>query len=146
LWTTLICCTIFSPSTTRKWVVGGNRRTKLKMVTFSGYVGSGDPHPQKPSSRRTRACLKDLTVISTFWKVLITLLSSKDEVVVSIACYDVGKFVRFDPGGRAIVKRLARSQRTHHASDWIRKPRTFNVMLCNQYSRSIMVHNWEYVK
>eukprot|EP00539_Tryblionella_compressa_P003864 CAMPEP_0178736276 /NCGR_PEP_ID=MMETSP0744-20121128/2349_1 /TAXON_ID=913974 /ORGANISM="Nitzschia punctata, Strain CCMP561" /LENGTH=515 /DNA_ID=CAMNT_0020388729 /DNA_START=85 /DNA_END=1629 /DNA_ORIENTATION=+ len=39
-------------------------------------------------------------------KVLITLLSSKDEEVVAIACYDIGEFVRFYPNGRAIVKRL----------------------------------------
>ncbi len=39
-------------------------------------------------------------------RVLIALLSSKDEDVAAIACYDIGEFVRHYPNGRAIAKRL----------------------------------------
>jgi hypothetical protein len=56
-------------------------------------------------------------------KVLITPLSSKDEEVVSIACYDIGEFVRFYPSGRAIVKRLARSQSTDASNPFSKKKR-----------------------
>lgn len=37
---------------------------------------------------------------------LIELLKSEDKSVVSIACYDIGEFVRFYPSGRTIVRHL----------------------------------------
>lgn len=37
---------------------------------------------------------------------LIELLKSEDKNVVSIACYDLGEFVRFYPSGKTIVKHL----------------------------------------
>lgn len=37
---------------------------------------------------------------------LIDLLKSEDKQVVSIACYDLGEFVRFYPSGKTIVKTL----------------------------------------
>lgn len=37
---------------------------------------------------------------------LIQLLKSEDKSVVSIACYDLGEFVRFYPSGKTIVRHL----------------------------------------
>lgn len=39
-------------------------------------------------------------------KELIELLRSEDPDVVSVACYDLGEFVRFYPNGKSIVKNL----------------------------------------
>jgi V-type H+-transporting ATPase subunit H len=39
-------------------------------------------------------------------KVLIALVSSSDEEVAAVACFDIGEFVRYYPNGRAIAKRL----------------------------------------
>jgi V-type H+-transporting ATPase subunit H len=39
-------------------------------------------------------------------KHLIALVSSDDEDVASVACYDIGEFVRHYPNGRSITKRL----------------------------------------
>lgn len=39
-------------------------------------------------------------------KLLLTLVSSDDEEVAAIACFDIGEFVRHYPNGRLIAKRL----------------------------------------
>jgi V-type H+-transporting ATPase subunit H len=39
-------------------------------------------------------------------KVLIALVSSSDEEVAAVACFDIGEFVRHYPNGRAIAKHL----------------------------------------
>jgi V-type H+-transporting ATPase subunit H len=76
-------------------------------------------------------------------KVLITLLSSKDEEVVSIACYDIGEFVRFYPNGRAIVKRLGAKELIMPLIE-NENPELQRHAL--QAVSKIMVQNWEYVK
>lgn len=76
-------------------------------------------------------------------KVLITLLSSKDEEVVSIACYDIGEFVRFYPNGRAIVKRLGAKELIMPLIE-SENPELQRHAL--QSVSKIMVQNWEYVK
>lgn len=76
-------------------------------------------------------------------KVLITLLSSKDEEVVSIACYDIGEFVRFYPNGRAITKRLGAKELIMPLIE-NENPELQRHAL--QAVSKIMVQNWEYVK
>lgn len=76
-------------------------------------------------------------------KVLITLLSSKDEEVVAIACYDIGEFVRFYPNGRAIVKRLGAKELIMPLIE-SENPELQRHAL--QSVSKIMVQNWEYVK
>jgi V-type H+-transporting ATPase subunit H len=39
-------------------------------------------------------------------KALIELLKSDESEVVSVACYDLGEWVRFFPNGKSIVKNL----------------------------------------
>jgi len=39
-------------------------------------------------------------------KLLVALTASTDEEVLSIACYDIGEFVRHYPNGRAIARSL----------------------------------------
>ena len=39
-------------------------------------------------------------------KRLILLTTSSDDEVVSIACHDIGEFIRFYPQGKSIVKRF----------------------------------------
>jgi len=43
-------------------------------------------------------------------KVLISLLSSEDDDVRAIACFDIGEFVHYYPNGRLIVKRFGAKQ------------------------------------
>lgn len=76
-------------------------------------------------------------------KVLITLLSSKDEEVVAIACYDIGEFVRFYPNGRAITKRLGAKELIMPLIE-SENPELQRHAL--QAVSKIMVQNWEYVK
>lgn len=76
-------------------------------------------------------------------KVLITLLSSKDEEIVAIACYDIGEFVRFYPNGRAIVKRLGAKELIMPLIE-SENPELQRHAL--QSVSKIMVQNWEYVK
>jgi V-type H+-transporting ATPase subunit H len=42
----------------------------------------------------------------SLFKILIALTASNDEEVQSIACYDIGEFVRHYPNGRAIARNL----------------------------------------
>ena len=76
-------------------------------------------------------------------KVLITLLSSKDEEVVAIACYDIGEFVRFYPNGRAIVKRLGAKELVMPLIESENPELQRHALQCVS---KIMVQNWEYVK
>jgi V-type H+-transporting ATPase subunit H len=76
-------------------------------------------------------------------KVLITLLSSKDEEVVAIACYDIGEFVRFYPNGRAIVKRLGAKELVMPLIESENPELQRHALQCVS---KIMVQNWQYVK
>jgi V-type H+-transporting ATPase subunit H len=76
-------------------------------------------------------------------KVLITLLSSKDEEVVAIACYDIGEFVRFYPNGRSITKRLGAKELVMPLIESDNVDLQRHALQCVS---KIMVQNWEYVK
>jgi len=74
---------------------------------------------------------------------LTNLLDSEDPMVVAVACYDLGEFVRFYPQGRLIVKNMNA------------KPKIMTLM-SNENSEvqkhallsisKMMVTNWEYIR
>lgn len=75
-------------------------------------------------------------------KRLIVLVTSDDDDVASVACFDIGEFVRHYPNGKLIAKQLG-------AKDAIMKLITHeNVELQRQALHSmskILVQNWESV-
>jgi len=76
-------------------------------------------------------------------KVLIALLSSKDEEIAAIACYDIGEFVRFYPNGRAIAKRLGAKELVMPLIEHENVELQRHALQCVS---KMMVQNWEYVK
>mmetsp|Transcript_14218 Transcript_14218/g.24136 ORF Transcript_14218/g.24136 Transcript_14218/m.24136 type:complete len:88 (-) Transcript_14218:644-907(-) len=76
-------------------------------------------------------------------KVLIALLSSQDEDVATIACYDIGEFVRHYPNGRAIAKRLGAKELVMPLIEHENVELQRHALQCVS---KIMVQNWEFVK
>lgn len=76
-------------------------------------------------------------------KVLIALLSSHDEEVAAIACYDIGEFVRHYPNGRAIAKRLGAKELVMPLIEHENPELQRHALQCVS---KIMVQHWEYVK
>ncbi|CAB9512824.1 Probable V-type proton ATPase subunit H 2 [Seminavis robusta] len=76
-------------------------------------------------------------------KVLIALLSSTDEEISAIACFDIGEFVRHYPNGRAIAKRLGAKELVMPLIEHENPELQRHALQCVS---KIMVNNWEYVK
>jgi V-type H+-transporting ATPase subunit H len=76
-------------------------------------------------------------------KVLIALLSSKDDDVAAIACYDIGEFVRHYPNGRQIAKRLGAKELVMPLIEHENVELQRHALQCVS---KIMVQNWEFVK
>lgn len=76
-------------------------------------------------------------------KVLISLVSSKDEDISAIACFDLGEFCRHYPNGRAIGKRLGAKELVMTLIEHDNPELQRHALLCVS---KMMVHNWEYVK
>jgi len=76
-------------------------------------------------------------------KILTSLLSSKDEDIAAIACFDLGEFCRFYPNGRSIAKRLGAKEMAmtliEHDNPEVQHQALTAVS-------KMMVQNWEYVK
>lgn len=70
---------------------------------MSGQLKWGVVHTEKFWREHAREVDADEFFIL---KQLIELLKSEDKSVVSIACYDLGEFVRFYPSGKTIVRYL----------------------------------------
>ncbi|KAL7510954.1 hypothetical protein ACHAXN_007869 [Cyclotella atomus] len=71
----------------------------------SGSLEWGILHTEKffkENAKRFEGSNGDFSVV----KILIALTASNDEEVQSIACYDIGEFVRHYPNGRAIARNL----------------------------------------
>ena len=108
----------------------------------SGHLQWGSTHTEaffKENARMMEGSDGDFHLV----RVLIALLSSKDEDVDAISCYDIGEFVRFYPNGKAIVKRLGAKELVmplieHENVDLQRH--------ALQVVSKMMVNNWEYVK
>jgi V-type H+-transporting ATPase subunit H len=71
--------------------------------------------------------------------MLVMLVAGDDEDVATIACYDIGEFVRHYPNGRAIAKRLGAKdiimQLIEHDNEELRR----HSLLCVS---KMMVQNW----
>ncbi len=74
-------------------------------------------------------------------KILISLLSSKDEYISAIACFDLGEFCRHYSNGRAIAKRLGAKELVmaliEHDNPELQRHALTAVS-------KMMVHNWEF--
>ncbi len=76
-------------------------------------------------------------------KRLIVLVTSEDDDVASVACYDIGEFVRHYPNGRLIAKQLGAKEAVMNLIGHE------NVDLQRHALHSVskmMVQNWEAVK
>ena len=76
-------------------------------------------------------------------KQLIALLRSDDAEVVSIACYDIGEWVRFYPSGKAVVKALGAKDVVMELIEHADPDVTRHALQCVS---KIMVTNWEFVR
>eukprot|EP00565_Helicotheca_tamesis_P006618 CAMPEP_0185736646 /NCGR_PEP_ID=MMETSP1171-20130828/28432_1 /TAXON_ID=374046 /ORGANISM="Helicotheca tamensis, Strain CCMP826" /LENGTH=524 /DNA_ID=CAMNT_0028407333 /DNA_START=25 /DNA_END=1599 /DNA_ORIENTATION=+ len=108
----------------------------------SGHLQWGSVHTEaffKENARMMEGSDGDFKLV----KVLIALLSSKDEDVSAIACYDIGEFVRHYPNGRAIAKRLGAKELVMPLIEHDNPEVQRHALQCVS---KIMVQNWEYVK
>jgi len=76
-------------------------------------------------------------------KILISLITSKDEDVAAIACFDLGEFCRHYPNGRTIAKRLGAKELAMTLIEHDNPELQRHALQCVS---KMMVHNWEYVK
>ena len=108
----------------------------------SGHLQWGSTHTEaffKENARMIEGSDGDFHLL----KVLIALLSSKDEEVAAIACYDVGEFVRHYPNGRAIAKRLGAKELVMPLIEHDNPELQRHALQCVS---KLMVQNWEFVK
>lgn len=76
-------------------------------------------------------------------KILISLITSKDEDIAAIACFDLGEFCRHYPNGRAIAKRLGAKDLAMTLIEHDNPELQRHALQCVS---KMMVHNWEYLK
>lgn len=108
----------------------------------SGHLQWGSTHTEaffKENARMMEGSDGDFHLL----KVLIAYLSSRDEEIAAIACYDIGEFVRHYPNGRAIAKRLGAKELVMRLIEHENPELQRHALQCVS---KIMVQNWEYVK
>lgn len=108
----------------------------------SGHLQWGSTHTEaffKENARMIEGSDGDFHLL----KVLIATLSTRDEEVAAIACYDIGEFVRHYPNGRAIAKRLGAKELVMPLIEHENPELQRHALQCVS---KIMVNNWEYVK
>jgi V-type H+-transporting ATPase subunit H len=108
----------------------------------SGHLQWGSTHTEaffKENARMMEGKDADFKLL----KVLIALLSSKDDEIAAIACHDIGEFVRFYPNGRAIAKRLGAKELVMSLIEHENVELQRHALQCVS---KMMVQNWEYVK
>jgi V-type H+-transporting ATPase subunit H len=108
----------------------------------SGHLRWGSTHTEaffKENARMIEGQDGDFYLL----KVLIALLSSRDEEVAAVACFDIGEFVRHYPNGRAIAKRLGAKELVMALIEHENPELQRHALQCVS---KIMVNNWEYVK
>mmetsp|Transcript_10083 Transcript_10083/g.14260 ORF Transcript_10083/g.14260 Transcript_10083/m.14260 type:complete len:517 (-) Transcript_10083:383-1933(-) len=112
-----------------------------KTEVESGHLQWGSTHTEaffKENARMMEGKDSDFKLL----KVLIALLSSKDEEVAAIACHDIGEFVRFYPNGRAIAKKLGAKDLVMPLIEHENIDLQRHALQCVS---KMMVQNWEYV-
>lgn len=72
-------------------------------------------------------------------KVLIALASSEDDEIASVACFDIGEFVRHYPNGRSIAKRLGAKEPIMGLIEHENPDLQRQALLCVS---KMMVQNW----
>ncbi|CAM9887279.1 unnamed protein product [Ectocarpus sp. 4 AP-2014] len=107
---------------------------------MSGQLKWGPVHTEKFWREQARKFEADEFFIL---KQLIELLKSEDKSVVSIACYDLGEFVRFYPSGKTIVKHLGAKERVMLLVDSEHKDVQRHALQCVS---KIMVNKWEFIR
>jgi V-type H+-transporting ATPase subunit H len=108
----------------------------------SGHLQWGSTHTEaffKENARMMEGSGGDFHLL----KVLIALLSSRDEEVTAIACYDIGEFVRRYPNGRQIAKRLGAKELVMRLIEHENPELQRHALQCVS---KIMVQHWEHVK
>jgi len=113
-----------------------------KTEVESGHLEWGSTHTEaffKENARMLEGPDGDFKIL----KVLIALLSSRDEEIAAIACHDIGEFVRFYPNGRAIAKRLGAKDLVMTLIEHENVDLQRHALQCVS---KIMVQHWEYVK
>ncbi|XP_047992173.1 V-type proton ATPase subunit H isoform X4 [Leguminivora glycinivorella] len=76
-------------------------------------------------------------------RTLVHLLErSQDPVVLAVACYDVGEYVRHYPRGKHVIETLGGKQRVMHLLSHEDPNVRYEALLAVQ---KLMVHNWEYL-
>ncbi|KAL7305484.1 V-type proton ATPase subunit H isoform X1 [Trichogramma pretiosum] len=76
-------------------------------------------------------------------RILVHLLdTSKDPLVLSVACFDVGEYVRHYPRGKHIIEQLGGKQRVMQLLSHDDPNVRYEALLAVQ---KLMVHNWEYL-
>uniref|UniRef100_A0A2A4J7U6 V-type proton ATPase subunit H n=1 Tax=Heliothis virescens TaxID=7102 RepID=A0A2A4J7U6_HELVI len=76
-------------------------------------------------------------------RTLVHLLEkSSDPVVLAVACYDVGEYVRHYPRGKHIIEQLGGKQRVMYLLSHEDPNVRYEALLAVQ---KLMVHNWEYL-
>jgi len=76
-------------------------------------------------------------------KILIHLIeTSRDPLVISVACHDIGEYVRHYPRGKRVIETLNGKQRVMEKM----LSEDPSVRLCALLTvQKIMVHNWDYL-
>jgi len=113
-----------------------------KTEVESGHLQWGSTHTEaffKENARMIEGKDSDFKLL----KVLIALLSSKDDEITAIACHDIGEFVRFYPNGKAIAKRLGAKELVMPLIEHENIDLQRHALQCVS---KMMVQNWEYVK
>lgn len=113
-----------------------------KTEVESGHLRWGTVHTEaffKENARMIEGTDGDFKIL----KVLIALLSSRDEDVSAIACYDIGEFVRHYPNGRSIAKRLGAKELVMPLIEHENVEVQRHALQCVS---KIMVQNWAFVK
>jgi len=113
-----------------------------KTEVESGHLQWGSTHTEaffKENARMLEGKDADFKLL----KVLIALLSSKDDEIAAIACHDIGEFVRFYPNGRAIAKRLGAKELVMPLIEHENVELQRHALQCVS---KMMVQNWAYVK
>ncbi|XP_035443683.1 V-type proton ATPase subunit H isoform X1 [Spodoptera frugiperda] len=76
-------------------------------------------------------------------RTLVHLLErSNDPVVLAVACYDIGEYVRHYPRGKHIIEQLGGKQRVMYLLSHEDPNVRYEALLAVQ---KLMVHNWEYL-
>jgi len=113
-----------------------------KTEVESGHLRWGTVHTEaffKENARMIEGTDGDFKLL----KVLIALLSSKDDDVSAIACYDIGEFVRYYPNGRSIAKRLGAKELVMSLIEHENVEVQRHALQCVS---KIMVQNWAFVR